>query len=62
LNIIFEYGIAISFKNSLIELHKFLASFRLTPRSRNVRKFKPEADVIVEELSVFESSSYKTSV
>lgn len=38
-----------SYNRSLIRFHGFLATFRQTPRSRNLRKYKPDYDYIAEE-------------
>jgi hypothetical protein len=44
------------FNRSLIAFHDFLNNYRQTPRSRMMRKYKPQQDVVFEELSAFEKS------
>ena len=43
--------------NIMMEFHTFLNTYRQTPRSRNIKKYKPPQEAIYEELSVFERSN-----
>jgi hypothetical protein len=46
---------------SLKGFHDFLNNYNQTPRSKNLRKYKPQQDVVFEELSAFERS-FKSSL
>lgn len=47
-----------SYNQGMIEFHKFINSYRQTPRSRNLKKYKPPQEPIYEEISQFERSHF----
>ena len=46
------------YNNGMIEFHKFINTYRQTPRSRNLKKYKPPQEPIYEEISQFERSHF----
>lgn len=46
----------------MIAFHTFLNNYRQTPRSRFIRKYKPQQDPIYEEISAFERSYLSSQV
>lgn len=48
----------VSFNRGMIEFHKFINSYRQTPRSRNLKKYQPTFEPIFEDLSQFERSQF----
>lgn len=47
-----------SYNQGMIDFHKFINSYRQTPRSRNLKKYKPPQEPIYEEMSAFERSHF----
>ena len=41
----------------MLQFHEYLVNYRLTPRSRILRKHMPKMETVVEQESAFESSS-----
>jgi hypothetical protein len=50
------------FNKSMISFHEFLNNYRQTPRSRFIRKYKPQHEPVYEELSAFERSYMSSQV
>ena len=48
------------FLQTMTNFHIFLTTYRQTPRSRFIRKYKPNNDVIYEEQSMFERSVFSS--
>ena len=42
---------------ALIQFHSYLSNFKLTPRSRFIKKYQPQLDPLYEEMSHMESNS-----
>lgn len=60
-NLIF-FCFIIKFNSSMKSFHYFLATYRQTPRSRFIRKYKPALDPLYEENSAFEKSILSSQV
>ena len=45
----------------MIKFHDFLNNYRLTPKSRFIRKYQPNLDPLYEEMSNFEASNFSTT-
>lgn len=50
LSILFIFKLS-SYNRGMIDFHKFINSYRQTPRSRNLKKYKPPQEPIYEEIS-----------
>jgi len=49
-----------AYNDSIIGFHKFLTTYRQTPRSRFIRKYQPSLEPLYEENSIFEKSAFSS--